>query len=157
MHVTVAISVLLMRQGELEMGLGEEMYEAFKAGTEMPQAVDFNDDDPPKLTQIKHLINEMTSYERSDRPTASHVLREIEAIQLKVKLICGCIWKFLWNSGDVPLLPHNSIFSNNQMFYGHDHILGLLLKMQYMYLAQPCSTPSSIVCALSCGFFFFVR
>ena len=80
------ISVLLMRQGELQMGLGEEMHEAFKAGTEMPQAVDFNDDDPPEVTQMKQLINKMTSYERSDRPTASHVLREIEAIQLKVKL-----------------------------------------------------------------------
>ena len=81
-----AISVLLMRQGELQMGLGEEMYEAFKAGTEIPQAVDFNDDDPPEVTQMKQLINTMTSYERGDRPTASHVLREIEAIQSKVKL-----------------------------------------------------------------------
>ena len=59
-----------MRQGQAEEGLGEEMYDAFKKGEEIPQAdVEITDDDPPEVRRMKELIVEMTAYEASDRPT----------------------------------------------------------------------------------------
>ena len=75
-------SVLLMRQGELEMGLGEEMYAAVKNGcSEMPPAVDFEAEDSSEIKQLKELIVVMTSYARTERPTAEAVLQALRAMQ----------------------------------------------------------------------------
>ena len=63
------------------MGLGEDMYDAAKKGTEMPTAVDFEDDDSPELIKIKELIVTMTSHERTARPTAEAVLQTLRAIR----------------------------------------------------------------------------
>ena len=64
-----------MRQGMAEEGLGEEMYEAFKSGEEIPQAdVEITDDDPPEVRRMKELIVDMTAYEASDRPNIQQVL-----------------------------------------------------------------------------------
>ena len=67
--------MLFMRQGMTQMGLGQEMYEAFKNGKEIPQAdVEITDDDPPEVRRMKELIVEMTAYEVSDRPTIQQVM-----------------------------------------------------------------------------------
>ena len=75
------VSVLQMRQGEAEMGLGEEMYDAVKNDKDMPAAVDFEDNDSPELRKIKELIVTMTSHERTARPTAEAVLQTLRAIR----------------------------------------------------------------------------
>ena len=63
------------------MGLGEDMYDAVKNGTEMPTAVDFEDDDLTELRKIKELIVTMTSHERTARPTAEAVLKALRSIR----------------------------------------------------------------------------
>ena len=70
-----------MRQGEAEMGLGREMYDAVKKGEELPVAVDFEDDDSAELRQVKELIVTMTSQLRTARPTAEAVLQGLRAMR----------------------------------------------------------------------------
>ena len=85
-----------MRQGMAAEGLGEEMYEAFKKGEEIPQAdVEITDADPPEVRRIKELIVEMTAYEASDRPTIQQVLSVLAELNAQVshsenlvKVIC---------------------------------------------------------------------
>ena len=87
-HVVHAlcVSVSLMRQGEAEEGLGEEMYEAFKNGEEIPQAdVEITDDDPSEVRRMKELIVEMTAYEASDRPTIHQVLAVLSELNAQVR------------------------------------------------------------------------
>ena len=59
------------------MCLGEEqyLYVEKKEGAEMPQAVEFDDDDCDAVTQIKQLILEMTSYNAKYRPSAAVVAK----------------------------------------------------------------------------------
>ena len=71
-----------MRQGEAEMGLGEDMYDAVKKGEELPVAVDFEDDDSAELRKIKELIVKMTSHVRTARPTATAVLDALRAMRV---------------------------------------------------------------------------
>ena len=71
-----------MRQGEAEMGLGEELYDAAKKGVEMPPAVNFEDNDSAELRKIKELIVTMTSHVRTARPTATAVLDALRAMRL---------------------------------------------------------------------------
>ena len=86
-EVLLCVSVLLMRQGQAEEGLGEEMYEAFKKGEEIPQAdVEITDDDPPEVRRMKELIVEMTAYEASDRPTIQQVLAVLTELNAQVRL-----------------------------------------------------------------------
>ena len=94
----------LVRQGEAR-GLGEEMYEAFKKGEEIPEAdVEITDDDPPEVRRMKELIVEMTAYEASDRPTIQQVLAVLAELNSQVrhrgKLQC-------WEIGFV---KHNATF-----------------------------------------------
>ena len=70
-----------MRQGEQEMGLGEEIYDAVKNSKEMPTAVDCEDNDSPEVRKIKELIVAMTSHERTARPTAEAVLQALRAMR----------------------------------------------------------------------------
>ena len=75
-----------MRQGMAEEGLGEEMYEAFKKGEEIPQAdVEITDDDPPELRRMKELIVEMTAYEAKGRPTIQQVLAVLTVLNAQVR------------------------------------------------------------------------
>ena len=70
-----------MQQGEQQMGLGAEMYDALKKGEAMPAAVEFEDDDSIDDMQIKGLIVAMTSYERTERPTAEEVLDRLRSFR----------------------------------------------------------------------------
>ena len=79
-----AFSVLLMRQGMTEEGLGEEMYEAYKRGDKMPAAVDFEDDDSSALQLVKQIILDMTSYGANDRPNADYIQEFLSATLKKV-------------------------------------------------------------------------
>ena len=68
------------------MGLGEDMYDAFKDGEEIPRAdVEITDDDPPEVRRIKELIVEMTAYEASDRPTIQQVLAVLAELNAQVR------------------------------------------------------------------------
>ena len=78
-----------MCQGEKFVCLGEDqyLYVEKQEGDEMPQAVEFNDDDCDTVTQMKQLILEMTSYSAKDRPGADVVVDRIAVIvSLQVKL-----------------------------------------------------------------------
>ena len=75
--------VLYIRQGIAEEGLGEEKYAAYKLGGEMPEAIEFTDEDSPKELEMKQLILEMTSYEPKDRPSAKDVFYQAYAIYIK--------------------------------------------------------------------------
>ena len=61
----------------LEEGLGEEMHDAAQNGSDMPRAVEFEDDDTTEVRKIKELIEVMTSYARTERPTAQAVLQAL--------------------------------------------------------------------------------
>ena len=81
-----SVSVSLMRQGDPREGLGEEMYEAFKNKTKIPQAdVEITDDDPPEVRRMKELIVEMTAYEASKRPTIQQVLAVLKELNDQVR------------------------------------------------------------------------
>ena len=81
-----SVPVRQMRDGQDEEGLGEEMYEAFKKGEEIPQAdVEITDDDPPEVRRMKELIVEMTAYEASDRPTIQQVLAVLAELNDQVR------------------------------------------------------------------------
>ena len=83
------VSVSLMRQGMAEEGLGEDMYEAFKSGEEIPQAdIGITDDDPPAVRRMKKLIVEMTAYEPNDRPTIQQVLAVVAELNAEVRHTC---------------------------------------------------------------------
>ena len=75
------VVVWLMQQGEQQMGLGAEMYDALKKDEAMPAAVEFEDDDSIDDMQIKGLIVAMTSYERTERPTAEEVLDRLRSFR----------------------------------------------------------------------------
>ena len=75
--------VLYIKDGIAEEGLGEDMYAAHKQGEEMPEVVEFTDDDSPKELEMKQLILEMTSYEPKDRPTAKDVFHQVYAIYIR--------------------------------------------------------------------------
>ena len=77
------LPVLYIRQGIADEGLGEEMYAAHKLGEEMPEAVEFTDEDSPKELHMKQLILEMTSYEPKDRPTAKDAFHQVYAIYIR--------------------------------------------------------------------------
>ena len=84
--MSFCVTVLLMRQGQAQEGLGEEMYEAFKNGEEIPQAdVEITDDDTPEVQRMKELIVEMTAYEASDRPTIQQVLAVLAELNDQVR------------------------------------------------------------------------
>ena len=84
--MSFCVSVSFMRQGMLEEGLGEERYEAFKNGEEIPQAdVEITDDDPPEVRRMKELIVEMTAYEASDRPSIQQVLAVLAELNDQVR------------------------------------------------------------------------
>ena len=68
------LAVLQMRQGERDFCLGEDMYDAYKAGEEMPQAADIDDDDSEVMKEIKGVINAMTTFDAAKRPSAGTVL-----------------------------------------------------------------------------------
>ena len=72
------ISVLQIRQGEKFKCLGEDQYFYMEKqeGDEMPQAVEFDDDDCDTVTQMKQLILEMTSYAAKDRPLAALIVKK---------------------------------------------------------------------------------
>ena len=72
--------VLYIKDGIAEEGLGEDMYAAHKQGEEMPEVVEFTDDDSPKELEMKQLILEMTSYEARDRPSAKDVFYQVHTI-----------------------------------------------------------------------------
>ena len=83
-----------MRQGMTQMGLGEEMYDAFKKGEEIPQAdIEITDDDPPEVRRMKELIVEMTAYEASDRPTIQQVLAVLAELNAQVRWKTGKLLK----------------------------------------------------------------
>ena len=56
------------------------MYAAFKQGTEMPEVVEFTEQDSTKEKEMKDLILEMTSYRPEDRPTSTYVFRHAYVI-----------------------------------------------------------------------------
>ena len=62
------------------MGLGEDMCDAHNNGTEMPQAVDIEDDDSENLRAVKSLINSMTTFEPANRPSALVVFKEMNEL-----------------------------------------------------------------------------
>ena len=78
MSDTQRFSVIQMRQGEKFVCLGEDqyLYVAKQEGDEMPQAVEFDDEDEDVVKEIKQMILEMTSYNATDRPTAHAVVKK---------------------------------------------------------------------------------
>ena len=55
-----------------DMGLGEDMYEAVKNDTEMPEVFDHDSkNDSSVMKQMKELIIKMTSHHADDRPSSS--------------------------------------------------------------------------------------
>ena len=77
------LPVLYIRQGIADEGLGEEMYAAHKQGDEMPEAIEFTDEDSRKERDMKLLILDMTSYEPKDRPSAKDVFYQVYAINIR--------------------------------------------------------------------------
>ena len=77
------IPVSYVRQGMSDMGLGEEMFEAYKNCSEMPKFDEIEDGDSPNLVEIKGLIFQMTAYERKDRPSSTDVLHQVYALCLR--------------------------------------------------------------------------
>ena len=73
-------TVSFIKQGIAEEGLGEEMYAAFKQGTEMPIAIEFTEQDSPKDMDMKNLILLMTSYHPEDRPSSTYAFRHANVI-----------------------------------------------------------------------------
>ena len=76
MHgIMLLFAVIQMRQGEKFVCLGEDqyLYVEKQQGDEMPQAVEFDDDDDDKVKEMKQLIHDMTSYRSSDRPSSREV------------------------------------------------------------------------------------
>ena len=67
-----------MRQGEKFVCLGEDqyLYVEKQEGDEMPQALQFDDDDCDSVKQMKQLILEMTSYTSEDRPSSGAVFEK---------------------------------------------------------------------------------
>ena len=78
------LAVLQMRQGERDFCLGEDMYDAHKAGDVMPQAADINDDDSDVMKEMKAVINEMTTFDPAKRPSAGTVLTMVMASQTRL-------------------------------------------------------------------------
>ena len=89
----ICITVSYVRQGMVEMGLGEEMYHARKHGEELPQFDEIYAIDCPKLVEIKNLILQMTSYDRKDRPSSTDVLHQVYAICLRKDLAASQVHK----------------------------------------------------------------
>ena len=56
-----------------EEGLGKDMCDAHNNGAEMPHAVDIEEEDSQNLRAVKSLINSMTVFEPSNRPSSSVV------------------------------------------------------------------------------------
>ena len=81
--VLVVVTVLLIRQGEPDDGLGEDMYAAHKAGEKMPDAVEFDDDDPPPLREMKEMITAMTSYYPDKRLTSTEVYHQTRDLYVR--------------------------------------------------------------------------
>ena len=81
LHVVVTVS--LIRQGCPSDGLGEDMYGVHKAGEEMPDAVEFDDDDPPALREMKEMITAMTSYCPDKRLTSTEVYHQTRDLYLR--------------------------------------------------------------------------
>ena len=75
-----------MRQGELNFCLGEDMYEAHKAGKEMPLAADIDAEvDSVELQRLKGIINRATVFDPAKRPSAGRVLELVKASHNMVK------------------------------------------------------------------------
>ena len=60
--------------------LGEDMYDAHKAGDAMPEAVELDDNDSYKINEMKELILQMTSYKPAERPSARDVYHQTSAL-----------------------------------------------------------------------------
>ena len=74
-----------MKQGMNDMGLGEDMYEAVKNGTDMPEV--FDDDpknDTPVMKEIRKLIIKMTSHHANDRPSVDEVALVLKELHVQV-------------------------------------------------------------------------
>ena len=89
----------LIRQGIAEEGIGEEMYAAFKQGSEMPEVVEFTQQDSVKDVEMKNLMLEMTSYDPEDRPSSTHVFRHANVIyerkETKRQVMGACLFGLL--------------------------------------------------------------
>ena len=73
-----------MRQGERDFCLGEDMYDAYKAGDVMPQAADIDDGDSAVMKEMKAVINEMTTFDPAKRPSAGTVLTMVMTSQARL-------------------------------------------------------------------------
>ena len=73
----------MIRQGDPHDGLGEEMYAAHKAGKEMPDAVEYDDDDPPALKEMKNMITAMTSFYPDKRLTSTDVYHQTRDLYVR--------------------------------------------------------------------------
>ena len=79
--------MLQIRQGEQGVCLGEDqyLYVTKQQGDEMPQAVDFSDDDCAVLRELKQLILRMTSYRAADRPSSRDIVKIANALHRDVQ------------------------------------------------------------------------
>ena len=78
MFCSVVILSALGRQGFSP--LGSTLYEAYERKKPLPKAVDFSDADSLTNREMKKLILKMTSYNTSDRPSSTDVLRDAGAM-----------------------------------------------------------------------------
>ena len=72
-EVSLCAPVEILKSG-IPQAIGEEMYDEHKAGAEIPKICDEGDGIRPDLMT---LINQMTSFNRSDRPTALSVHEQL--------------------------------------------------------------------------------
>ena len=75
-----------MRQGEKFVCLGEEqyLYMEKKEFNEMPQAVEFCEEDGESVKQMKQIILKMTSYNPKYRPQADVIVNRTAELLLQV-------------------------------------------------------------------------
>ena len=78
----------LLKDGQLDDGLGEAMHIAYKSGDDLPEAVEeeeFDQSDREEATQIKRFINEMTAYNPGNRPSTEDVLLKVTALHRSLR------------------------------------------------------------------------
>ena len=84
--------VALVRKGIVGQGLGESMYSAQLMTEALPTAVELNEDDSLTTREMKELILRMTSYNATDRPSSTSVLRDVTSTNNKVTFRPPCIY-----------------------------------------------------------------
>ena len=73
---------MVIKEGIAGDALGLDMYEAHRDGEELPAGVDANLS--PGLEKLQELMNQMTAFQPSDRPSALNLTSRLLAVNVKV-------------------------------------------------------------------------